>query len=67
MMDKISQDDETLRLGLIDEESQLMQKMGRFMSSQEKTAEESAEMQRTETRLQQVRGKIHDIDHRKKD
>lgn len=65
-MDKYSQDDESLRLGLIDEESQLMRKMGGFMSSMEKTAEEERDMQRTESRLQQVRAKITEIDTKAK-
>ena len=61
-MDKYSQDDESLRLGLIDEEAELMVKMSRFMSSNEKTAVEDKDMQRTEQRYQHVRTKIAELD-----
>lgn len=63
-MDKYSQDDATLRDNLINEEHDLMRKMGHFMASGEKTAEEQMDMNRTEQRLHQVRTRIFELDHK---
>jgi hypothetical protein len=62
VMEKHSVDDESLRLGLIDEEAKLMVKMSGFMGSLEKTAEEENEMRRAERRLLHVRDKIRQLD-----
>jgi hypothetical protein len=65
-MDKYSQDDATLRDNLINEEHSLMSKMSRYMSSQEKTAEEQGDMDRTNMRLLQVRARISELDNKPK-
>lgn len=65
MMEKYSQDDDTLLLGLRDEEAQLMVKMGQFMSMGEKTASEQHQMGSVESRLGQVRAKITELDTKK--
>ena len=44
-MEKYSQDNQTLRENLINEEAQLMQQVQRFLSTSEKTASEEAQNQ----------------------
>jgi hypothetical protein len=61
-MDKYSQDDDSLTLGLRDEEAQLMQRVQAHMNGGEKTAAEEADYRTTESRLQTVRAKITELD-----
>lgn len=61
-MEKYSQDNQTLRENLINEEAQLMQQVQRFLSTSEKTASEEAQNQQIHNRLQQVRSKITELD-----
>ena len=61
-MDKYSQDDDSLLLGLRDEEAQLMQKVQAHMCGGEKTAAEEQDYRSTEGRLQSVRARITELD-----
>lgn len=61
-MEKYSQDEDTLLLGLRDEEAQLMQRVQAAMASHEKTADEEQRLRADESRLAQVRAKITSID-----
>jgi hypothetical protein len=61
-MDKYSQDESTLLKNLQDEEHTLMQTIGRYMGTAgEKTASEEASFSQAESRLTQVRDKIHEL------
>lgn len=61
-MEKTGVDEESLLQGLVNEESQLMTKISRHMSSQEKTAEAEQAASRDEQRLVQVRNRIQELD-----
>jgi hypothetical protein len=65
MMEKYSQDDDALLLGLRDEEAQLMNEISRHMTVPEKTAAEAARIKNVEMRLGQVRSKITEMDLKK--
>jgi len=62
MMEKYSQDHETLVRNLRDEEAQLMTKVSSLMSSPIKTASQQEELQSIEGRLKMVRDKITEMD-----
>lgn len=59
-MEKYSTGDSSLLRGLLEEESALMCKVQGFMGNPEKRA--SAELSSTESRLQQVRAKITELE-----
>jgi len=61
-MQKFGVEEDTQKLGLLDEEAQLMTSLGRLMSTSEKSASESNEQMRIERRLQQVRTQISQLD-----
>lgn len=61
-MDKYSQDEDSLVLGLRNEEASLMQKVQEGMMKMDKTASEESEIRRAESRLAEVRAKITEID-----
>jgi len=65
-MEKFGIGGDELTLALRDEEAQLMQKVASFMSSSEKTAAEAEDYRRAESRLQQVRAKLTEIDMKNK-
>jgi hypothetical protein len=61
-MEKYGVGGDELTLALRNEEAELMQKMAGLMSRHTKTAAEEAEAQRVQARLQEVRGKLTEID-----
>lgn len=66
-MEKYSQDNDLLLKQLQDEEHDLMRKVAAYMSSQVKTAAEERDMAQVDMRLGQVRGKITELLHSKKE
>lgn len=60
-MEKYSQGNDLLLRQLQDEEHVLMRKLGGLMSQMEKTAEDEKEMSSIDSRLVQVRSKIHEM------
>jgi len=64
-MDKYAVEDDDLIEGLRNEEHDLMLKVSKYMSLQEKTAQEDSEFRSTQNRLQNVRDKITEHDLKK--
>lgn len=64
-MEKYGALNEDLLDGLRNEEHDLMLKVSRYMSIQEKTAQENSEYNNTQNRLQQIRDKITELDLKK--
>lgn len=64
-MEKYSALNEDLIEGLRNEEHALMLQISRYMSLQEKTAQEDDEYRRTQARLQHIRDKITELDLKK--
>lgn len=64
-MEKFGVGGDELTLALRNEEAELMRKTAGFMSKHTKTAAEESESQRVNSRLQEVRQKLTEIDLKK--